>query len=407
MYSQYEAILGAAGSGKSTELRLRNEREKNYSLLTSSTGISAVNLGGRTINSVLNYFNTADLLRQFTYNRTKLIAKLRVIKRRYRYIAIDEVSMLDGKALDIIYSLLEEANKSGSISKQLGLILLGDAGQLPVVDKDGAIPFFEAHCWQKFMITALKEIKRQADVDFIRSLNLVREGRFEEALDWFSENVEFAKSLDKNFPGPTIVSRNDTVNAFNQEALARLPGDIQMYPKEIHMEGDYPAPSEWKNIPPELVLKPGAQVMLLSNDHTANYANGDLGKVVQLYPKHVSVRLSRTKDERLIEYKRLECKDERGNTRGYMSYIPLRLAYAMTVFKSQSLTLDKVQIRLTEPFLGKLSGGLYTALSRSRTPEGIRLVGTRSSFIQAGYINPSYLRWVHLTRTDGTRTTSF
>lgn len=397
MYSRYEAILGAAGSGKSTELRLRNEKDKRYSLLTSSTGISAVNLGGRTINSVLNYFNTADLLRKYTHSRPRLISKLRMIKQRYKYIAIDEVSMLDGKALDIIYSLVEEANRSGSISNQLGLILLGDAGQLPVVDRDGAIPFFEACCWDKFIITALREIKRQADRDFIRSLNLVRSGQFEEALDWFWDNVEFAKSLDKKFQGPTIVSRNDTVDAFNKEALDRLPGSIQQYPKEIRMEDDYPEPSEWRNIPDVLTLKPGAQVMILSNDHSANYANGDLGTVIQLYPKHVSVRLSRTGDDRLLEYKRLECKDERGHTRGYMSYIPLRLAYAMTVFKSQSLTLDKVQIRLTEPFLGKLSGGLYTALSRSRTPSGIRLVGTKTSFIRAGYVNPQYLRWVHLT----------
>lgn len=397
MYPQYEAILGAAGSGKSTELRSRNKAQPNYSLLTSSTGISAVNLGGRTINSVLNYFKTEDLLRQYNSNRSRLMGRLSNIKRRYRYIAIDEVSMLDGRALDIIYNAIQEVNKKGSISKQLGLVLLGDAGQLPVVDKDGAVPFFEAKCWDKFTITALREIKRQADKDFIRSLNLVRAGAFEEALEWFRDNVEFAKSLDKNFPGPTIVSRNNTVNAFNQEALARLSGEEYHYPKRIWMEDDEQEPSEWRNIPQTLTLKVGAQVMILTNDHTANYANGDLGSVVQLFPKHVVVKLFRTQDTRLIEYKRMEYQDEQGITRGYMDYIPLRLAYAMTVFKSQSLTLDSVQIRLTEPFLGMLSGGLYTALSRSRTPGGLRLVGTNSSFINAGYINPQYLRWVHLT----------
>jgi len=397
MYPQYEAILGAAGSGKSTELRARNTANPGYSLLTSSTGISAVNLGGRTINSVLNYFNTADLLRQYTQNKSRLMGKLSHIKRRYSYIAIDEVSMLDGRALDIIYNAIQEVNRKGSIGKQLGLVLLGDAGQLPVVDKDGAIPFFKAECWDKFRITALREIKRQADKDFIRSLNLVRGGQFDEALEWFRDNVEFAKSLDKNFPGPTIVSRNRTVDAFNQEALARLGGEEYYYPRRIWIEEGEREPSEWRNIPETLTLKIGAQVMILTNDHTANYANGDLGSIVQLFPKHVVVKLFRTQDTRLIEYKRMEYQNEQGVAKGFMDYIPLRLAYAMTVFKSQSLTLDSVQIRLTEPFLGMLSGGLYTALSRSRTPAGLRLVGTNSSFIRAGYINPDYLRWVHLT----------
>jgi ATP-dependent DNA helicase PIF1 len=390
----FRAILGRAGTGKTFMVRQQAENDPSIAL-TATTGIAAVNLGAMTLHALLRYYDTTSLRRK--YESRKLHTRLRQLARTgLTTIVIDEVSMLDGHQLTMLVRAIDTVNSVGR--HRLRLVLAGDLCQLPPV----RAPFaFESPEWPRFAAGTeiLREIRRQSDRDFIDALGAARCGDGPRAVEFFRPFLH--KDCDPHFDGTTILARNASVDAHNRLRLAELPGPSMTF-RAKRFGRQRP---EWlREIPETLTLKEGAVVMTLANrrvDPDSNefvYANGDLGVLVGRQGTDALVRLHRT-GEVVSVLPVLRQHDEPGpdgksrTLDGFISYMPLRCAYATTCFKSQGLTLDRCQIDLRDPFMG-FPGSLYVALSRVRTPAGLRLVGSPADFVARCNADQRVRRWM-------------
>lgn len=459
---KFGAILGSAGTGKSTLIKRYLAKRKNV-VVTATTGVAALNTGGTTINSRLGYYDLFSLQQAHKYG--KLVKSF--LSHYYKGISVwivDEVSMMGGDQLTILADAIQEANKIlasekgtfgsnlSSTERYISMVLVGDFCQLPPVKAPWA---FESLAWTegpRFAdhLTILKHNYRQSDPDFISALRSARAGRGAEALSYFRDRIH--PQRDDTFGGLTILATNAEVDAENAKQLALCTGREVRYKNS--KEGEPHRLKDWKAIPDELVLKVGAKVMLLANYRTREeglvYVNGDMGTLEEVdddgYPLlmvklerngwHVEVRpaerdikvpwdrateaerqeylthqeerkvslklaierhlqelqevvddYDRDTIQRTLDFDQRALEDmEEGKepdflTVAWMTYTPLRLAYASTVHKCQGLTLDKIQVDLTSGFWAMCPGSLYVALSRARTPEGIRIVGSNEKFL--------------------------
>lgn len=287
--------------------------------------------------------------------------------------------------------------------------------QLPPVKAKFA---FEVEEWGKYRenMTKLTEVRRQADLPFVQALGAARKGKGGEALEFFRSASGFNQLTDYDFNGTTLLAKNDEVDKFNFLRMGKLQGEkIQFTSTRWGKER-----GEWKNIPEKLDLKVGALVMILSNlkdeedPRQLVYANGDLGTLVEVDGDGVPlVKLARNSRVVRVSYvsrdnkiplepgRRKELKAE-GKSElisdkyeiiGNVTYMPLRVAYACTVHKSQGLSLDNVQIDFRQSFYGSF-GMLYVALSRGRTAGGLRLVGNEQTFIGRMKVDPKVKEWM-------------
>lgn len=392
----YSALLGIAGTGKSTLLREAADRSNGVYILCSTTGISAVNLGaGITLNSLLWFFDEASLLDNFT--RGKLDIRLGQIygKLGVRRILCDEVSMLPAACLSIICFALENLNAALEARKQapLGLTVSGDYLQLPPVEGEFA---FESEQWDKFEenTTILTKVHRQSDKEFIDALQKVREGKGKEVVDYFKDNLN--QLVDPKFNGTTLYPYNSSVDKQNQYRLEKVDGDELSFTAQRTGKQR----GEWKYIPNKLELKLGALVMILANnykDKELEYCNGDLGTVVGAARNTVKVELQRTGTVVEVGYIMRNNEEVAAGKKaiiGSISYLPVRLAYSTSIHKSQSLTLDRIQVDIRPKFYKECPGMLYTALSRCRTKAGLRLIGSPRTFVQNCTVNEKVRRFL-------------
>lgn len=439
----YHGILGTAGTGKTYQARQRAEQYDD-AILYATTGIAAVNIGGVTINSALAYADTGDM--RVAYETGKLGAFLRrYVRSGYYRLILDEVSMMDGFQLDILTAAIEDINtyQRENGLRELGLTLVGDFAQLAPVKA----PFvFTRPSWERFKdhLTVLTEPRRQADPEFVRALQAVRRGDRRAAMDYFGHRI--VQGEERNYQGSTILAKNDEVDRYNHLRLMDLAGPEDRYLCSRFVKDGKKAPSEWqKNIPDVLTLKRGALVMILANRREPGapednpkmiYANGDLGiyqgpamewlgmSDTQLQAAGVtradynkddprwerfkgtytvaSVKLLRTNQTVLVPMQlrekgtptgRAGKKLARTEVDASIEYMPLRVAYATTCHKSQGLSLDNVQIMFHSHFW-TLPGMLYVALSRARTPEGLRLVGSPAQFEKRINVDPNIKAWL-------------
>lgn len=285
-----EFLTGAAGTGKSFELRRRVTEAKGkggrqYACLTATTGIAAINLSGNsgetvcTINSQLGFFDTASL--QEAYRNKRLHRNLRYISKAYRMLSVDEISMMGKDPLDIIYQAVMDVNESAEVANRggLGMLLVGDFMQLPPVKDEFA---FNAQCWNKFKVTKLDKVWRQDHAEFLRMLNAARSGDGElvSKMMFRVEGIKVSGRVDMNFDGTTIVAVNRLVDEINEKRLAELLKDPAnaLYEFPTYRWGKQR--SEWKQVPETVIACKNAYVMILANDSPKfSYANGSCGYI--------------------------------------------------------------------------------------------------------------------------------
>lgn len=416
----FSSVIGPAGTGKTFLVRTWTENNAEAALC-ATTGIAAINLGGTTLNALLGYFDTASL--RDAYITGKLHAKLRRNRDAgLKWYVCDEMSMLSGDQLTYLTRAILDVNRPTPMEIAVGkphdpvrLTLVGDFAQLPPINEPFA---FESEYWPHYAAaqTTLSVIRRQADRDFIEALQAVRRGDAQRALQYFGGRFHSAPFM--KFDGTTLKAKNEDVDRFNFVRLEQLQGKPVVFFKRT--EGQ--PRGEWKQIPEHLHLKIGALVMILANKRrppsmTFDYVNGDLGTLVDVQGDTAYVQLSRAEDGDAVEVtpvarehlrpcdaaRRHELRDTgqvdkikgRYEVAGTVSYTPLRAAYATTVHKSQGLSLDQVQIDIRNHFFSH-PHMLYVALSRARTPQGLRLVGTPELFKRRCSLDSKVLPYVGL-----------
>jgi hypothetical protein len=445
--------LGAAGTGKSTELRERAKDNPMYARLTATTGVAAINLGPgvTTINSVLKYFDTASL--REAYDDGDLTTRfVKIARAGYEWLLIDEVSMLCAEQLDLICQSAEEAQKrilDGHLDGNVpGIMLSGDFVQLPPVDGDFA---FKSRFWQRFEenTTRLTKIYRQDNPIFLQALQFARAGQGMQCAHSLKKaGVVLVSDVDQGFKGVTLFPVNAQVEKMNRDRFNMLPGVVEEF---ASTRWGIQA-GEWRQqIPESLYLKLGTRVMILVNEPVNfSYVNGDQATVVGFGAQGVEletdrgykfelgyirrkvlsntppvnaiappeivvagVELKRWKDcgtprEKAIYMEEMEAygwdcffkerpyMDARTNkwAVGEVGYVPLRLGYALTFNKAQGLTLDSVQIDSRMKWAGN-PASMYVAISRCRTPENVRIVTKGAGDLARRFVtHKEVMRWV-------------
>jgi ATP-dependent DNA helicase PIF1 len=419
-------ISGPAGTGKTFQAKAWAAADPEGVTLAATTGIAAVNLGeGTTINALLRFYDTASLTDAFTGGWLESQLK-RLRGAGLRRIVLDEVSMLDGDQLTILTRAIDNVNQDrGGDDAELGLVLVGDFAQLPPVKAPFA---FESAEWERYQQATygLTTIRRQADKDFVEALQAVRRGDVKRALEFFGDRLE--QTTHPAFDGTTILAKNDAVAKYNQLRADKLTGPVMEFPSsrwgKLRPEwGGPPKPVHEWGVPQVLTLKEGALVMILANRNIAGpgeppeylYTNGDLGQVLGAEKGTLHVALQRTGEEVTVvpitrenliplEVGRRKALKEEGHPErvsangkqeviGACHYLPVRLGYATTSHKSQSLSLDRVQVNIRDHFFTQ-PGLLYVALSRCRTAEGLRVVGNVEGFRTRCVVSEKVRPWL-------------
>ncbi|HWL51333.1 MAG TPA: PIF1 family ATP-dependent DNA helicase [Chthoniobacteraceae bacterium] len=377
-------VTGSAGTGKSTLLRVvRDELEIP---VTASTGIAAVNVGGRTIHSWAGLGLARDNVKDLVTNMgSQPFQRIREAK----VLAIDEVSMISAELFEKIDHVFRMVRRDTFPFGGMQIILFGDFLQLPPVQKGaedlikrGVFPF-ETDSWHqaKFKTHFLSKVFRQADAKFSSVLNKIRFGEITGDVSALLNERYQAKDENPNLEPVVVHTHNLNVDAINERRLATVDGEPRTF-----IADDYGEPGAVKMLdknclaPKILKLKVGAQVMLLTNINTeAGLANGSVGTVVEFRDGlngplvKVFFNNGETYSVGLNKWEIKEGKDVIATR----SQIPLRLAWAITAHKSQGMTLDKIQVHLGKCFE---YGQAYVALSRARTTEGLFIAdGTRDS----------------------------
>lgn len=402
----YKVILGPSGSGKTTLINNKIKENSSFAIKTATTGRAALigsevlgenneNISGTTINSLLGYSTDIQLAKKVT--NKSIYRRLKAISQRYQNIIIDEISMASALTINYLYLALNTFNSDGR-NPYLGLILTGDFAQLPHVTR-GRVktkPAFESMYWDKFSIAKLKKVRRQNNKEFIRVLQHIRKGNSEDVIDWIDDNIGFNNEIDSNFEGTTIFTKNIDVNEFNKKKLLEIDSFSKDY--EIRYGGMRP-PLELigGRIQEVLTLKEGALIITLVNNIKEGYANGSLGIVRRLKPKSVEVEIISTRKIVDIGYYRIDNKNIlTDKSEGYISFIPIRLAYASTVHSIQGTSIDGgIQFKVKgDSFLRRLSGGLYVIVSRVRDYKKMRIIGSKEDFMKANYLDKRYSLWI-------------
>ena len=411
-------LTGKAGTGKTTFLRQLRERSPKRMVVVAPTGVAAINAGGVTIHSFFQFplapyvpggsFNSKDEKYRFSKEKKNIIRTLDLL-------VIDEISMVRADLLDQIDAVLRLHKDRHRPFGGVQLLMIGDLSQLAPVVKESEwnllreyyhTPYFFGSLalqQTQHVTIELQHVYRQTDLKFINILNEVRENRLTtESLALLnsrvdiacksskysgnsehSENSEF-KIQNSELSDGTIrlTTHNATANSYNEERMDALKGVRFTFKATVtgtFPESSYPAEET-------LVLKKGCQVMFLKNDSQgARYYNGKLGIVTSVDASTICVQ--GIDDGDIVEVEPevwtnaryvidKETKEIREEIDGEFRQYPLRLAWAITIHKSQGLTFDRAVLDVNAAFA---AGQVYVALSRCRTLEGLTLTAPLSA----------------------------
>ena len=383
-------LTGKAGTGKTTFLKAIVDRSRKRPIVVAPTGVAAINAGGVTIHSFFQlplspYVPGAKVDSKYDFSREK-----RKIIASIDLLIIDEISMVRADLLDAIDAVLRRYREHDMPFGGVQLLMIGDLAQLtPVVTPEDErllrphydTPyFFGSKALQQidYVTIQLEHVYRQQDQSFINLLNEVRSGHpSAQALAMLNSRCKpiFMPRPEEAYI--RLTTHNNLANFYNESELKKLPGKSLVY--KAYIKGTFP---EYAYPTADtLMLKPGAQVMFVKNDPSPahQYYNGRIGRVEEATDKRVTVYCEG--DSEAIEVEPQEWENTRytlnektreieTEVQGVFRQLPLRLAWAVTIHKSQGLTFDRAIIDANQSFA---PGQVYVALSRCRTLDGLVL----------------------------------
>lgn len=381
-------LTGKAGTGKTTFLRAVKEHSHKRMVVVAPTGVAAINAGGATIHSFFQlplspYVPGARFDSKFTYSKDK-----RKIMRTIDMLVIDEISMVRSDVLDAVDSVMRRFREHDKPFGGVQLVMIGDLQQLTPVVRGGEDEilaqyydtpyFFGSHALKSvdYVTIELRHVFRQSDPEFLSILNDIRGGHAT-TRDLQRLNSRFDPAFRPK-PGEgyiRLTTHNRIADNCNEREIALLPG--QPFSFDAEVEGDFPEydyPTDRR-----LTLKVGAQVMFLKNDSEGRYYNGRIGHVTHVGDEGILVLCPGDENAIKVEPETWENTKYKLNelTRqidadvvGKFTQYPLRLAWAITIHKSQGLTFDRAII---DAQLSFSAGQVYVALSRCRTLAGLVL----------------------------------